>query len=173
MKHRNRTLAALAVTGAAAATLAGQASAHPASVSCGPDGPVVTAPAYHGASASVTTAGGIATVTWSDGYTLTLALPAGCVAPPVTPPAVPVPVPVPPEVTPPTTVARVTCAELVARHAGVRWYRVLGCTPPKPRKVTCAWLRAHHAGPRSYTRLGHYYLCKTPVQRRVVPPVAG
>jgi hypothetical protein len=88
-------------------------------------------------------------VSWTDGYRLTLPLPAPCVAPV---PPVPAVVPPPPVVVPPGPVNRpvarkppvkrttpITCRTLKARGAGRAWYVRLGipyalCNPPQGRK---------------------------------------
>jgi hypothetical protein len=93
-------------------------------------------------------------VAWSDGYRLTLPLPAPCVAPvpPVPPvPVVPVAPPPPPVVVSPEPVKQpvtrkppvkravpITCRTLKARGAGRAWYVRLGipyalCNPPQGR----------------------------------------
>lgn len=137
------TLTAVAL---AALAIPAAASAHNAVPSCGPNGPIVT-PDYTHLNPQIAYGATTATVTWSDGFTRTVALPTNCVIPPpVTPPVPPVvipppvfvppaPTPIPPAVTPPPPntpprpplrgkKTRTTIRVVACKGEGTRGYRV-------------------------------------------------
>jgi hypothetical protein len=151
-------VAALIGVGALAAT----ASAHPASVVCNEQGTgyLVTANPYQGATVADIAEGSESfKVTWTDGYTRTVAKPADCPKPPAPVVELP-PVTVPPVLVTPTTPAT---------------------TKPKPPRrraqpITCLTLKRIGAGRGWYTRLGiPYYRCHMPPPRVFTPehPFAG
>lgn len=126
------TLTTTIIAAAALAVVPAVASAHPAQVTCGPDGGyLVDAPTYRGATATVTFTADRAQIVWSDGYRTSLPLPGGCSVPAPNPAPEPEPTPVeqPKPVPPPT------CADLLARYpkAGPARRAAWGC-PATARK---------------------------------------
>jgi hypothetical protein len=138
------------------AVFAAPAVAHDATVSCNPaTGQYDVVADYQQYTPTWAFTATDVTVAWTDGYRLTLPLPAPCVAPvpPVPPvPVVPAVVPPPPVVVPPDPVKQpvtrkppvkrttpITCRTLKTRGAGRGWYVRLGipyalCNPPQGRK---------------------------------------
>jgi hypothetical protein len=131
--------------------LAAPAAAHDATVSCNPQtGQYDVVADFQQYTPTWAFTPTTVVVTWSDGYRLTLPLPAPCVAP--VPPVPVVPVTPPPVVVSPEPVNRpvarkppvkravpITCRTLKARGAGRAWYVRLGipyalCNPPQGRK---------------------------------------
>jgi hypothetical protein len=152
--------ASAAVVAAAVAALPGVASAHHAVVTCS-NGQYVVTPDYLQLKPTWVIANGSVTVTWTDGYKITLTLPEGCVAPtpppvPPVPEVVPPPVVIPPTPTPP---APPTCAELKARYpkAGPVRLERWGC-PANPvkkptRKITKRYYQCTGFGPAHRARV--------------------
>jgi hypothetical protein len=183
------TLTTTILAAAALAAVPAFASAHPAQVTCGPDGGyLVDAPAYRGASATTTFTATQALVTWSDGYRMTLPLPTGCATPAPEPTPEPTTQPQPQQ-TPVVQPRPVTCGDLLDRYplAGRVRRASWGCpvtSPkrpttkprpkprPRPRVVTCRFVLSHYRG-AARLRMIHRHRLPQSCGRPYMPPVAG
>lgn len=153
--------------GAAITTLAlpAAAHAHEATVTCNPTGGYDVTTDRPNLTPSWVFTPTAVTVTWTDGFVRTVALPAPCVASPApTPTPAPAPTPaVEPQPQPTPTLAPPPPATRTPTRARPK---------PRPRIITCAFVTRHYRGAARTRMVTRHGLPKT-CGRRYNPPVTG